>query len=63
MSIDYITEEEDIVKEVRIIVSPVEYLIIATSLKQFSENHNNHSREIEVAKQMRKVIKRRGNRQ
>lgn len=62
MSIDYIIEE-DIVKEVRIIVTPVEYLIISSALKQFAENHNNHSYEIEVAKQMRKVIERRGNRQ
>ena len=42
MSIDFTIEEEDIVKEVCLTVSPIEYLVISAALKQFVENSNNH---------------------
>ena len=61
MTIDFDIEEEDIVKEVHITTSPMEYLIISAALKQFIENINNHSSDIEIAKQMRKVIENHGN--
>ena len=56
MTIDFIIEKEDIVKEVKLITSPVEYLVISAALKQFAENTSNHATDIEVAKRMRKVI-------
>lgn len=56
MSIDFVIEEKDIVKEVQITTSPTEYLIISAALKQFIENPSNHDNDIEIAKQMRKVI-------
>ena len=56
MTIDFVIEEQDIVKEVHITTSPIEYLIISAALKQFIENHSNHDSDIEIAKQMRKVI-------
>ena len=59
--IDFVREEQDIVKEVHITTSPEEYLIISAALKQFIENHNNHDSDIEIAKQMRKVIEDYGN--
>ena len=55
MSIDFVIEEKDIVKEVQITASPIEYLIIGAALKQFIENHNDIG-DTEIAKQMRKVI-------
>lgn len=61
MTIDFIIEEEDIVKEVRITTSPIEYLVISSALKQFAENPNNHSVDMEVAKNMRKVMENHGN--
>ncbi|MBR6289331.1 MAG: hypothetical protein IKR19_08350 [Acholeplasmatales bacterium] len=61
MTIDFVAEEKDIVKEVHIITSPTEYLIISAALKQFIENPSNHDSDIEVAKQMRKVIENYGN--
>ena len=56
MRIDFALEEEDIVKEVHIITSPIEYLIISAALKQFIENPINHNSDIEIAKQMREII-------
>lgn len=57
MTIDFVIEEnEDIVKEVHITTSPAEYLIISAALKQFTENLSNYDNDIEIAKQMRKVI-------
>lgn len=56
MTIDFIIEEDDVVKEVRITTSPIEYLVISSALKQFVETPNNHSADIEVAKRMREVI-------
>ena len=56
MTIDFIIEEDDVVKEVHIITTPIEYLVISSALKQFAENPNNHSVDIEVAKRMREVI-------
>lgn len=56
MTIDFVIEEKDIVKEVRLCVSPIEYLIISSSLTQFIENPNNHIADVETAKKMRKVI-------
>lgn len=56
MSIDFVIEEKDIVKEVQITTSPTEYLIFSAALKQFIENPSNHDNDIEIAKQMRKVI-------
>ena len=61
MSIDYVIEENDIVKEVHITTSPIEYLILCAALKQFIENPYNHDSDIEIAKQMRKVIENHGN--
>lgn len=61
MLIDFVIEEQDIVKEVHITISPIEYLIISAALKQFIENLNNHDSDIEIAKQMRKVIENYGN--
>lgn len=60
-TIDFVIEEKDIVKEVHITTSPAEYLIISAALKQFIENLNNHDSDIEIAKQMRKVIENYGN--
>ena len=56
MKINFVIEEEDIVKEVHITTSPIEYLVISAALKQFIENPGNHDSDIEIAKQMRKVI-------
>ena len=56
MSIDFVIEEKDIVKEIHITTSPIEYMIISAALKQFIENLSNHNSDIEIAKQMRKVI-------
>lgn len=56
MMIDFAIEEKDIVKEVHITTSPIEYLIISAALKQFTENLSNHDSDIEIAKQMRKAI-------
>lgn len=56
MTIDFVIEEEDIVKKVCLSVSPIEYLVISSALKQFEENPNNHSADVEVAKKMREVI-------
>ena len=61
MTIDFAIEEEDIVKEVHIATSPIEYLIISAALKQFIENPSNNDSDIEIAKQMRKVIENYGN--
>ena len=61
MTIDFVIEKEDIVKEVHITTSPIEYLIISASLKQFIENPNNHESDIKIAKQMRKAIENYGN--
>ena len=61
MTIDFVIEEKDIVKEVQITTSPTEYLIISAALKQFIENLNNNGSDIEIAKQMRKVIENHGN--
>lgn len=61
MKIDFIVEEEDIVKEVRLAISPVEYLAISAALKQFSETASNHSSDIEVAKGLREAIENHGN--
>lgn len=61
MTIDFIIEEEDIVKEVRLVISPVEYLVISAALKQFSETASNHSSDIEIAKRLRKDIEIHGN--
>ncbi len=58
MTIDVVIEEDDVVKEVRITTTPIEYLVISSALKQFAENPNNHSVDIEVAKRMREIIKR-----
>lgn len=60
MSINFVIEEEDIVKEVHITISPTEYLIISAALKQFIEYPSNHDSDIEIAKQMRKVIENHG---
>lgn len=60
MTIDFAIEAEDIVKEVCLSVSPIEYLIISSALKQFVENPNNHSADVEVAKKMREVIENHG---
>lgn len=57
MTIDFDIDEKDIVKKVNITASPIEYLIIGVALKQFAENHN----DIEIVKQMRKVIENHGN--
>jgi len=54
--IDFVREEQDIIKEVHITTSPEEYLIISAALKQFIENPSNHSNDVEIAKQMRKII-------
>lgn len=59
--IDFVIEEEDIVKEICLTVSPIEYLVISAALKQFVENPHNHSVDIEVAKNMRKVMENHGN--
>lgn len=59
MKIDFVIEEKDIVKEVHITASPIEYLIISAALKQFAENRPGIDGEI--AKQMRKVIENYGN--
>ena len=56
MTIDFVIEEQDIVKEVHITTSPIEYLIISSSLTQFIENPNNHIADVEAAKKMREVI-------
>ena len=56
MSIDFVIEDNDIVKGVNITTSPIEYLILSAALKQFIENLSNHDSDIEIAKRMRKVI-------
>ena len=56
MTIDFVIEEEDIVKEVHITTSTIEYLVISAALDQFIKNPNNFKSDIEIAKQMRKVI-------
>ena len=61
MTIDFVIEEEDIVKEVCLSVSPIEYLVISSALKQFIENPNNHSADVEAAKKMREAIENHGN--
>ena len=61
MTINFVIEEKDIVKGVHIITSPKEYLIISAALKQFIENPNNHDSDIEITKQMRRVIENYGN--
>ena len=61
MTIDFDIEENDIVKEVHITTSPIEYLIISAALKQFIENLSDNENDIEIAKQMRKVIENHGN--
>lgn len=61
MTIDFVIEEDDILKEICLTVSPIEYLVISAALKQFAENPNNHSVDIEVAKNMRKVMENHGN--
>jgi hypothetical protein len=61
MKIDFIIEEEDIVKEVQLTTSPIEYLVISAALKQFVENPSNYNSDIDVAKRMRKVIENHGN--
>lgn len=55
MTIDFVIEEQDIVKEVHITTSPIEYLIIGVALKQFIGNHSDIG-DTEIAKQMIKVI-------
>lgn len=56
MKVQYIIEKEDIVKEVQLNISPIEYLVISASLKQYAENAKNHKADIEVAKRMRECI-------
>jgi hypothetical protein len=60
MKIKFVIEEDDIVKEVCLTASPVEYLVISSALKQFIENPN-HSADIEVAQIMREEIENHGN--
>ena len=66
MKIDFIEKEHkrdltgayyDILKEVQLNILPIEYLIISAALKQFVENPTNHGIDVEIAKQMREVIK------
>ena len=61
MTIKYNVENEDIVDSVTLTTSPAEYLTINAALKYFIENSNYHNKEVELAKQMRKVIKNHGN--
>lgn len=61
MKIKYVIKEDDIVKEVCITTSPVEYLVISSALKQFVENSNNHSADVKVAQIMREEIENHGN--
>lgn len=56
MKIDYIIEEEDIVKEIQLTTSPIEYLVISSALAQYIKNPKNHKADIEVAKRMREYI-------
>ena len=56
MNINMIIEDEDIVKGVQIVTSPIEYLVISAALKQYAENSSNDPADIEVAKSMRRVI-------
>ena len=46
-------EDRDIVNSVHLTVSPEEYLVISSALKQFAENPNNVLVDIMTAKQMR----------
>ena len=46
-------EDGDIVNSVHLTVSPEEYLLISSALKQFEENSNNALVDIMTAKQMR----------
>lgn len=59
MEIKYILKEDDVVEEVQLMASPMEYLVISAALKQFIDNHNNHTVDIEVAKSIRKEIENR----
>ena len=61
MTINMITKEQDIISSVQLIATPTEYLIISAALKQFVENPNNHSTDVEAAKKMREVIENHGN--
>ena len=58
MTINVNIEEEDIVKNIQLTTSPVEYLVISAALKQFVENPDNNDADIEVAKLMRDCIER-----
>lgn len=56
MKVKYIIEDEDIVKEIQLTTSPIEYLVIISALAQYIKNPNNHKSDIEVAKRMRECI-------
>ena len=56
MEIKYILKEDDVVEKVQLMVSPMEYLVISASLKQFVDNNDNHTVDIDVAKSIRKEI-------
>lgn len=60
MEIKLIIEDEDIVKNVQLTTSPIEYLVISAALKQFADNTSNSPNDIIVAKRMRNDICMRG---
>lgn len=49
-------EDGVIVNSVHLVVSPEEYLIISSALTQFIEDTSNAECDISIAKEMRKVI-------
>ena len=60
MEIKLIIEDEDIVKNVQLTTSPIEYLVINAALIQFANDTSNNPIDIIVAKRMRNDICMRG---
>ena len=56
MKVNIITENEDIVKEIQLITSPVEYLVLNDALRQFINNPKNNLIDVGVAVDMCKAL-------
>ena len=56
MTVNIITENEDIVKEIQLTTSPVEYLVLNDALRQFINNSKNNLVDVGVAADMCKAL-------
>lgn len=56
MTVNIITENEDIVKEIQLTTSPVEYLVLNDALRQFVKNRKNNLVDVGIAADMSKAL-------